>query len=336
MSRITVALIGLGLAAEPHARSLVELQDKVRVKYAVSRSFRRTEAFASRYPFPVGTDVQAAISDPEVDLVILLTPPDTHLALCELAFSHGKHVLVEKPLEVSLERAERLVSDAERAGVYLGVVLQHRFRRGALCLGQRLKEGALGEVQAASLAMPWWRPQSYYDEPGRGSLARDGGGVLMTQAIHLLDLARSLLAPVNVRASHATTTSLHDMETEDHVMALLDVAGGAPANLMASTAWYPGFPERLEIIGSRGTARLEGGDLSISYQDGEVELITENSGTGSGADPMGFAHDAHLRLIEDMLDAVASGRQPRVSGQDALGTQLLIDELIQISGVNSG
>lgn len=149
-----MAIVGLGLAAAPHARSLVELRDRARVKWAASRSRKRADAFAERYPFPVTTDVQAAIRDPEVELVIVLTPPSTHLELCELAFAHGKHVLVEKPLEVGHDRAERLAAGAERAGVRLGVVLQHRFRRGALCLARCLEAGALGEIQAASLALP--------------------------------------------------------------------------------------------------------------------------------------------------------------------------------------
>lgn len=119
----------------------------------------------------------------------------------------------------------------------------------------------------------------------------------MTQAIHLLDLARALLSPMRVVASQVATTAVHRMETEDHVTVLLEVAGGAPATLMANTACYPGFPERLEIVGSRGTARLMGGDLYLDYQEGDSEALVEEGGSGSGADPMGFAHDAHRRLI---------------------------------------
>jgi predicted dehydrogenase len=171
---LRVSLIGLGLAVEPHARSLMELTPDVEVRWAASPSAARTQAFGARYPFPCTNDVAAAIKDPAVDAVFLLTPPNTHLELAQQAFEHRKHVLIEKPLEVSVERAARIVAMAETAGVGLGVMLQHRFRPASLRLAELLRQGALGTIQTASLAVPWWRPQSYYDEPGRGTRARWG------------------------------------------------------------------------------------------------------------------------------------------------------------------
>lgn len=332
MSKTGIAMIGLGLAVEPHARSLADLADRAEVRWAASRSPERTGAFAKRHPFPVTTDVAAAIADPAVDAVMILTPPNTHLELCEAAFAQGKHVLLEKPLEVTRDRAERLVAAADDAGVTLGVVLQHRFRDSALRLADLVAEGALGRIEAASVTVPWWRPQSYYEEPGRGTLARDGGGVLMTQAIHPLDLFRSLVEPVEVTAAHAATTGHHEMETEDYASALLRVSGGAPGTLMATTALYPGHPERIEIVGSLGTARILGSDLHVDYLSGAREEIVSGAGTGGGADPMDFPHDAHCRLIEDFLDAVRDGRAPRVSGMEALRTQALIDDILNRAG----
>ena len=148
MKKIGIAVIGLGPASQPHAQSLVDLADRVEVRWAVSRSAEKTRAFAERYPFPVTTDMDAAIADPAVEAVIVLTPPNAHLAVAEACFRAGKHVLVEKPLEVSLASAERLVALSRGSGRRFGVVLQHRFRPGAQRLRQLIGQGALGRIEA--------------------------------------------------------------------------------------------------------------------------------------------------------------------------------------------
>jgi predicted dehydrogenase len=191
-----------------------------------------------------------------------------------------------------------------------------------------LRQGALGELAAVNVVSPWWRPQSYYDEPGRGTLARDGGGVLITQAVHTLDLTLSLAGPVAEVAAIAGTTGLHRMETEDFAAAGLRFANGAYGALMATTAEYPGFPERIELIGARGTAILTGGVLTVHYQDGRMEQVGEEQATGGGADPMAFPHDAHRALLADFLDAIEQDRSPRVSGREALRVHHLIDAVL--------
>ncbi|MHA6641153.1 Gfo/Idh/MocA family protein [Mesorhizobium sp. A623] len=329
MSRLRVAMIGLGPAALPHAKSLVDLADRIEVRWAASRSQATADAFAGQFPFPVTTDIAAAIADPEVQAVLVLTPANAHLEIAEAALAAGKHVLVEKPLETTLARAENLVALARKTGLLLGVVLQHRFRPASLRLREILAAGAIGTVEAASLRVPWWRPQAYYDAAGRGSFARDGGGVLLSQAIHVIDLFRSLLGEVDVLASQVTTTSLHKMEAEDHVTALMRLDNGAPASLLATTAAYPGSPETMEIIGSLGTATLTGGALNIAWLDGREERVEAEGKTGSGAAIMDFPHDAHRALIADFADAVAQGRDPAVTGEEALATQRLIASIIR-------
>ncbi|MHA6686237.1 Gfo/Idh/MocA family protein [Mesorhizobium sp. A556] len=329
MSRLRVAMIGLGPAALPHAKSLVDLADIIELKWAASRSQATADAFAGQFPFPVTTDIAAAIADPEVQAVLVLTPANAHLAVAEAALAAGKHVLVEKPLETTLARAENLVALGRKTGLLLGVVLQHRFRPASLRLREILAAGAIGTVEAASLRVPWWRPQAYYDAAGRGSFARDGGGVLLSQAIHVIDLFRSLLGEVDVLASQVRTTSLHKMEAEDHVTALMRLDNGAPASLLATTAAYPGSPETMEIIGSLGTATLTGGALHVAWLDGREERVEAEGKTGSGAAIMDFPHDAHRALIADFADAVAQGRDPAVTGEEALATQRLIASIIR-------
>jgi predicted dehydrogenase len=192
-----------------------------------------------------------------------------------------------------------------------------------------LTDGALGEVQAAWLAVPWWRPQAYYDEPGRGVLARDGGGVLITQAIHQIDLFRWLVGIGSVQASQIRTTAVHRMETEDYASALIRLGNGAPGTIIATTAAYPGSPGGITVIGTLGTALLDGGNLSVSFIDGGKETLADAGGSGSGALRMDFAHDAHRALISEFLDAIEQDREPAIPGEEALATQRVIEDIIQ-------
>jgi UDP-N-acetyl-2-amino-2-deoxyglucuronate dehydrogenase len=329
MIRRRVAIIGLGMAVTPHAKSLRDLADRVEVAYAYSRSPERTQSFARDFAWPTTNDLRAILDDTSITAALVLTPPWAHLDLVKALAGAGKHILLEKPVEATTARAAELVAACRDAGVTLAMVLQHRFREASLALANRIAAGELGTIAAASVAVRWWRPQSYYDEPGRGTLARDGGGVLVTQAIHTLDLFLSLAGSVAEVAAFAGTTALHRMETEDIVGAALRFANGALGTLDATTASYPGFPERIEIVGSKATAVLSGADLQIFYQDGRREHIGSAQATGGGADPMAFSHEAHRAALTDFLDAIDERREPRVSGRAALAVHRLIDALLR-------
>jgi len=333
MARIRIGIIGLGNAVEPHAKSLLDLKDRVEVVAAASRSEERIRAFAGRFPFPVTTDIEGVLGASDVDAVWILTPPNSHLELVREAARGRKHVLLEKPLDITLDRAEAIVAGMRGAGLTLGVTLQHRFRPASLRLKALLDEGALGRIGAASCTVPWWRPQAYYDQPGRCTLARDGGGVLITQAIHTLDLFRSLVGDLTVTAATAATTPVHRMETEDFAAALVRLENGAPGVIQATTAAFPGGEERIEIMGTLGTAWLAGGTLHVAFIDGREEIVVRHEGaTGGGANVMDFPHDWHRSLIGDFLDAIKEGREPVVSGAEALRSQQLIAAILEKAG----
>lgn len=329
MAKRRVALVGLGMAVTPHARSLVDLADRVEVAWAFSPSVERRAAFAARFPFPLCDRLEVILADPTVSAVMLLTPPNTHLELVRQVAAAGKHVLLEKPLEIDSNRGRALVDVCRASGVTLGVVLQHRFRPAGVKLAELLRAGELGEIAGCSTTIRLWRPQSYYDQPGRGTKARDGGGVLLTQGIHTLDLMLSLAGPVADVAGYAATSPLHRMETEDLVCAAVRFANGALGVIDATTAAYPGFPERIELIGRNGTACLAGTGLSVRFSDGRLlDMAPDATAGGTGADPMAFPHDYHRDLIIDFLDALNQGRPPSASGEDALRVHLLIDALL--------
>jgi UDP-N-acetyl-2-amino-2-deoxyglucuronate dehydrogenase len=330
MGRHRLAIIGLGMAVTPHAKALLDLAERVEVAAAFSPTEVRRRAFADRFPFPLAEDLDAILADSSIKAVAILTPPNTHLELVQRAARAGKHILLEKPLEVSLERAEALVAACRDAGVLLGVVLQHRFRPAGRTLAARLADGGLGRIVGVATSIRLWRPQSYYDEPGRGTRARDGGGVLLTQGIHTLDLMLSLAGPVSEVVGYATTTPVHRMETEDLVAAALRYASGAFGTIEATTAAYPGFPEQIALTCERGTAVLTGTALVIQQPDGETTRIEADSTPGgTGADPMAFPHDYHRALIADFLDAIDEGRAPKVDGAAGLAVHRLIEALLE-------
>ena len=227
MKRHRLAIIGLGMAVTPHAKSLLDLAERAEVVHAFAPSEKRREGFAKQFPFPLADNLDAVLADRSIDAVLILTPPNTHLDLVRRAAAAGKHILLEKPLEISTERSLELVHAARAAGVTLGVVLQHRFRPPAVKLREVLGARELGTILGASASIRLWRPQSYYDAPGRGTQARDGGGVLLTQGIHTLDLLLSLAGPAAEVMSYVTTTAVHRMETEDFAVAAVRYLSGA-------------------------------------------------------------------------------------------------------------
>ena len=329
MTRTRIAIVGLGMAVTPHAKGLLDLVDTVEVAAAFSPSAARRAAFADRFPFPLVENLDAILADRSIEAVAVFTPASTHRDIGLACAAAGKHVLMEKPVDVTTARAADLVAGCRAAGVRLGIVLQHRFRPAGMRLAALLAEGALGAILGCSTTIRLWRPQSYYDEPGRGTLARDGGGVLMSQAIHTLDLMLSFAGPVGEVTGYVTTTPVHRMDTEDMVTAAARFASGAIGVIEATTAAYPGFPEEIALACERGTAVLRGTELLVQWQDGRREAIAPDlSSGGTGADPMAFPHDYHRAVMADFLAAVREGRDPKVTGEEALKVHRLIDALI--------
>lgn len=325
-----LGVVGAGMAAKPHALALNALRDRIDVRGVWRRNRPELDQFCAAYDFPATPSYEAMLADPAIDAILVLTPPNAREEIVAAAAKAGKHVLMEKPVERTTAAAERIVASCENAGATLGIIFQHRFRAASMALAQKLAKGELGTLQAVHLVVPWWRPQQgYYDKPGRGSFAQDGGGVLITQAIHSLDLMLSLTGPVRAVTALAATTGFHQMETEDFVAGGLEFANGAVGGLMATTANFPGGAESLTLNCERASATLTGGNLTLNWFDGRTETIGEASNSGGGADPMAFPFDWHMAQIADFAEAVRQGRQPASTGQTALAVHRLIDALIR-------
>jgi len=330
-----LAVIGLGMAAKPHVAALKQLEDRVEVTGLYMRNEARRNAAAKDYGWPAYDSIDAIAADPVTEAALILTPPNARREIVEKLTAAGKHILMEKPIERSLDAAVELVEMTEQANVRLGIVFQHRARQGALRLAQMLKDGVLGEIGMVRTNVPWWRGQDYYDQPGRGTFAQDGGGVLMTQAIHVLDLMLSLCGPVQAVQAMLTTTRLHKMEAEDFATAGLIYENGAVGSVVATTASFPGDAESICIDGTLGSAKLEAGELTLHWRDGRIEAFGEESLSGGGADPMDFPCDWHRAIIENFADVLDGKGELMASGRQALEVHRLIDAMTQ-SGNRDG
>lgn len=334
---MNIALIGLGMVAETHVRALHDAPG-LHLCAVLGRNPERARAFAQRAAAITGTVPQifpdiAALAASHVDFVLVCTPPDARADIIATLVAAGKPILMEKPVERTTEAATRLVELCEAANVPLGIVFQHRMRQASRDLTDLLATDRLGPIAAVEIAVPWWRPQAYYDEPGRGTYGRDGGGVLISQAIHTLDLALTYTGPATRVQAMTRTTRLHVMEAEDFVTAGLEFANGAVGSLTASTASFPGEPESIALHCKNGSARLASGQLTVDWANGSSEVIGDATSTGGGADPMAFTHAWHQAVIEDFANALRAGHAPACSGREALRVHTLIDAIVQSSAL---
>ncbi len=325
MTRHRIGLVGLGMAATKHVLALQDLPDRAEIVAGWSPSAERRAGFAARTGVPVVETAEALLDDPTIGTVFILSPPWSHLDLAARCCSRGKHILLEKPIEATLERSQRLVEACEASGVRLGIVFQNRFRSPHLRLRGLLESGALGRPISVSLVMRWWRPASYFAEAGRGTIARDGGGVLLSQAIHTMDQLVDLFGVPAEVVGFSATSPLRAIDTEDVVAAALRWPGGAIGALDATTTSFPTIPDRIDIAAEHGSAILERTRLRVSLHDGTTLDERENP-----ADPA-VAGDylAHRRLITDFLNAVEAGAAPGPSGRSGLGVHRLIDTLLR-------
>ncbi|MEM5475634.1 Gfo/Idh/MocA family oxidoreductase [Pacificibacter sp. AS14] len=329
---MNAVLVGLGMVAETHLRAVagagINLAGVMAQSATKAKAFAEAAADTLGYMPRVYVSADEIVADAGVDFVILCTPPNARLELVKTFAGAGKHILMEKPIERDAVAAEAIVEICEVQGVTLGVVLQHRMREASQQLAKLLNEDAFGAVALAEISVPWWRDQSYYNEPGRGTYARDGGGVLISQAIHTLDLALSLLGPVATVTASAHTTALHAMESEDFVQASLVFASGAIGSVTCSTASFPGRAETITLHCAKASAILETGRLIVHWRDGKVQKLGTENATGGGADPMAFTHDWHQAILTDFIAALHEGRAPVAPGREALNVQQLIDAMI--------
>ncbi|MFK8075692.1 MAG: Gfo/Idh/MocA family protein [Granulosicoccus sp.] len=279
-------------------------------------------------PEPSYTDNLSEITqNPDIHSVIVATPPSVRIDLITELTNAGKHILLEKPIGRNLDEALQVVDICEKAECTLGMLFQHQLRATTLEARRLLSSGELGDPGLIEIAVPIWRDQSYYDELGRGTHARDGGGVLMTHVIHMINLTLSLAAPVAQVQAMTATTPLHTMEAEDYAVAGLRFTSGAVGSLIASTASYPHGTETITMHCQHGSLKLTAEKLETSWRDGRREIFPaelEDTSVVARSTPRHLWHQA---IIKNFLESVSEGHDPMVAGRAALASHHLIDAI---------
>jgi len=327
-------MIGVGMVADTHWQALRDLSPGLYLRGVLASSRQSSQAFIAKHCVDGSNrpacyaSIDELVADRQIGMAIVLTPPNARLALVERLVAANIPILLEKPVERDSRRAALLVSLCEAAKVPLGVVFQHRVRKASLELARLIASDVFGQLGLVEVNVPWWRDQAYYNEPGRGTYDRDGGGVLISQAIHTLDLMLSLVGNVVSVQAMASTTRFHSMESEDYVSASMVFANGAIGSMTASTASFPGDAESITLHFDNVVVELKSGVLEIRWRDGSIECFGDTANTGGGADPMAFTHTWHRDVIKDFANAVSDSRPPLVTGREALQVHRLIDAMI--------
>jgi UDP-N-acetyl-2-amino-2-deoxyglucuronate dehydrogenase len=321
-------IAGTGVIAAVHAAAVATLPGARLVAVTDMRP-EPARAFARAHDCVAEPGLDALLARDDVEVVCVCVPSGMHAEVGVAAANAGKHLIVEKPIEVTVAAADRLIAAARSAGVVLTVMSQHRFDPGLAELRRLLDSGALGDLVLGEASTKWYRPQEYYDSAGwRGTHAMDGGS-LMNQGVHYVDLLRWCMGPVT-EVTAVCATRAHQIEVEDVALALLKFASGAVGTIVASTAVFPGYPQRLEITGTNGTVTVEDGEIvRASLRQGgyglpgdggpgegeaEGEALREAEGQAT-ADPAALNVAGHAAQIADFLAAIEEGRQPQATGE---------------------
>ncbi len=315
------AILGTGMVADYHRQAIEANRAAGATLVAVGHyNPERFEAAAQAFGVPCLSQGDL-LAHPGVDAVCICTPSGRHAAEAIAAAKAGKHVLVEKPLALSLKDADAMIAAAKAAGVTLGVVLQRRAEPLFRAVHDAIAAGDLGDLTLGAVTIAYHRPQNYFDQAGwRGTWALDGGGVLMNQGIHLVDLLVWYMGdPVEVKAFAGTLQ--HDIEVEDTLAATLRFANGALATVTATTTAAPGFAHRVEIYGAAGGIQIEGEGVSAWRLVLDASRIqppgaTKNGDAGSGGDPRGIKPAGHISVMRDFIESVRQGRPPRIDGAE--------------------
>ena len=328
------AIVGTGMIAGVHAQAINAVAG-ARLVGVVSRSAERGPAFAAKHGAAVLTaTVEEMVARDDVHVVCITTPSGAHLEPALVAIRAGKHVVVEKPIETTPARADKIIAEARMAGVRLAPIFQNRFSDGARTVKAAVEAGRFGSLTMAGCYVKWFRTREYYSgSPWKGTLKLDGGGAVMNQAIHGVDLLQ-WFAGLPEEVSAFKTRRVHTgIEAEDTAVAVLRFPSGALGTIEATTAAWPGWSLRIELCGENGSVRLEDGVITEwKFRDEQPEdaaIRAAGSGAlGSGAsNPAGISIEGHRRQIEDLVGAVKAKRPLMIDGPEARKAVALITAL---------
>lgn len=315
---VRYAIIGCGVISPTHARCLSEIPG-ARLAALCDILPEKARALAEKYPAPVFSSAIEMFKRVEIDAVCVLTPSGLHAEVGIEAARAGKHVIVEKPMDVTLEQADALICACREAEVKLGVISQHRFDPAMLALKQAVDDAHLGQLNFGGSHTKWYRSQAYYDSGDwRGTWALDGGGALINQSIHYVDMLQYIMGPVAEIHAYTATRAHERIEVEDIAVAAIKFRSGALGLLEGSTSAYPGFVARLDIYGSDGSVIIENDQIKEwRMRSGEPSPVpAEDTGFIGGTSSKDIWHHSHRRQLADFTAAILEDRPPLITGEE--------------------
>ncbi|GEO25359.1 oxidoreductase [Alicyclobacillus acidoterrestris] len=331
------AVIGCGGISRVHIEQISKMPN-ARLMAVSDIAERNARTVGERAGVDWYTDYHELLKRSDIDIVNIVTPSGTHADIVIDAARAGKHVIVEKPIDTTVAKAQRAIIECHKAGVKLSVVSQHRFDDSTIRVKDELVRGNFGKVFLAQATVHWYRSQAYFERsPGSGTWAMDGGGVLMIQALHTLDVLGYLVGPVSSVYAHTKTATHPGIEVEDVAVATVKFENGAFATISATTSAYPRNTTRLEIYGEFGSAVIENDDLTHLYF-----RTADEPGPMFGGDALNWAdgirhHEkevAHRRQFEDMIEAIRENKEPLVNGEESLKVLRLILAMYESARTN--
>ncbi len=326
-STIGFAIIGCGAIGKRHAEQINKIKD-AKLIAVVDNNLEKAKQLGLSYNADWYINIHEVLLRKDIDVVNICTPSGMHRDFAIKAAKAKKHIIVEKPIEVTLEKADEIIVACKKNGVKLSVISQHRFDNSTKVLKNIIMEGKLGNLFLCNTAVNWYRSQKYYDSSGwRGTIDLDGGGALMNQSIHMIDLMQYLMGPVESVKADIGTFNHTNIQVEDVATALIKFKNGGLGTVVGTTAAYPGYSTRIEIFGTKGSAIIDSNELThLYFMDKQVDdktdkvnnlrnLVNEYQLLTSNRKVIEFIHP-HKDQIEDMIDAIRNYREPLVDGQE--------------------
>jgi UDP-N-acetyl-2-amino-2-deoxyglucuronate dehydrogenase len=315
-------VVGSGLIADFHARAIGDIPN-AKFTACCDKIPERAAKLAEKYGAKAFAGYEEMVQSDAVDIVTIATPSGLHMEPTIAAARAGKHVLCEKPLEITLERIDAMIAAHDQAGTRLGGIFPYRFNNLMIPLRDAIASGRFGTITYAGVYVPWWRTDEYYRDSWHGTWALDGGGALMNQSIHMIDMLCDLMPPIESVQAYIATLG-HKMEAEDVATAVLRYTSGALGIIYGTTASYPGQFRRFEITGTKGTAVNVENSITLwefadkRPEDEEVRRqFMKIEGGGGVADPAAISYENHTRNFKAFLDALEKGEDFRISGPEA-------------------
>ena len=315
-------IIGAGMIANFHAKAIQSLTNARLVGICGSNA-EKVRMWSDKYNCKIFSTCDEMLRSKEIEIVAITTPSGAHMEPALAAAEHRKHVICEKPMEISLERIDKMIEAHARAGTNLGGIFNYRFDETVKPLKEAIDAGRFGIINYASVHVPWWRSDNYYNDSWHGTWKLDGGGALINQSIHMIDLLQYLMGPVKSLQAYTATLG-HTIEVEDTATAILQFRNHALGMIFGSTASFPGQSRRLEITGTKGTVvQVENSFKVWQFADqtesdlNMTDKFGQTKGAGGASDPSAISFQLHAKNIAAFIESIESGTRFEIDGEEA-------------------